>query len=101
MYNTIYNWEYLAKNFNGVSIELIDNKALLKLNKHILVIRYLEKGAFCFTQVTKDDEKTNEDCGKAETVFNSEKKIEKNKALRKRRRIYGLYHLQPFVYLHL
>lgn len=71
MYDNSYNWEYLAKNFNSVSAELIANKALLRLGFYILAIGFLEKEAFCFTKIIGDNKKTNEE---AKTVSNSKEK---------------------------
>lgn len=53
-------------------MEVITDKVLLRLGIHILVTKYLEEGALCFSKVTRDDDKTSEE---AETVSNSEKKI--------------------------
>lgn len=67
----------MAKNFNGVSTELIDNKTLLRLNIYILATKYLEKKASYFTKATKDNKKANEDSKEVEMVSNSEKEIKK------------------------
>lgn len=66
-------------------MELLNNKDFLKLNKYISATEYLKKEAFCFTKITKNNEKTNENSREAETVFNSEDKIKK-KALPKEKR---------------
>ena len=34
-HDTTQDWEYLAKNLDGVSAELIEDKALLRLDMHI------------------------------------------------------------------
>lgn len=65
------------KNLDSVSTKLIKDKALLRLNMHILAIRYLKKKVFRFTEVTGDNEKIIEDSGKAETIFNSKEEIKK------------------------
>lgn len=62
-----------AKNFNDVSAEVITDKVLLKLGIHILATEYLEDEVFCFTKVTLDNKKTNEE---AETFSNSKKKLQ-------------------------
>lgn len=67
----------MAKNFNGVSTELNEDKALLRLNMHILITRYLEKRAFRFIKFIEDNEETIENGGEAETVSNLEKKTKK------------------------
>ena len=84
-HDTTQDWEYLAKYLDGVSTKLIEDKALLRLNIYILATGYLEERAPHFTEVTGNDEETNEDGGEVETVSNSEKKTKK-KALRKEKR---------------
>ena len=76
-YDTTQDWEYLAKNLDSVSTELIKNKALLRLNMHILATRYLEKGVFHFTKVIKNDKEMIEDGKEAEMVSNSEEETKK------------------------
>ena len=76
-HNTTQDWEYLAKNLDGISTELFKNKALLRLNIHILATGYFEKRTSCFTKVIGDNEETNEDGEEAEMVSNSEKKTQK------------------------
>ena len=58
-------------------MELIHDKALLRLNMHILSIGYQEKGAFRFTKVTGNNEETNEDGKKAKTVSDSKEELKK------------------------
>lgn len=58
-------------------MELIKDKVLLKLNMHILATGYLKKGAFYFTELTGDNEKTNENGEAAEMVFDLEKETKK------------------------
>lgn len=65
------------KNLDSISTKLIKDKVLLRLNMHILAIKYLKKKALCFIKVTGDHEKIIEDSKKAETVFNSEEKLKK------------------------
>lgn len=74
-------------------MKLIDDKALLKLNIHILTMRYMEKEAFCFTKITENNEKINEDGKKAETVSNSEMKTKNKRLYVKKKKRHGLYHL--------
>ena len=69
-YDTTQDWEYLTKNLNGVSAELMQDEALLRLDKHISATGYQEKIASRFTKVTGDEEMI-EDGGKAETVSDS------------------------------
>lgn len=61
MYDTTPGWEYLIKNFNKISTEIIADKALLRLDIYILTMRYLEKGALCFTKVTQNDKESNKE----------------------------------------
>ena len=97
-HDTTQDWEYLAKNLDGVSTELIEDEALLRLDMHISAIGYLEEGAPRFTKVTGDKEMI-EDGGEAETVFNSKEENKKKGLYVKRRGTLGLYHLQPLVRL--
>lgn len=60
-------------------MEPIKDKALLRLNIHILVNRYLKKGAFYFIKTIGDSEETNEIGGEVEIVSNSEKKTKKKR----------------------
>ena len=64
----------MAKNLNGISMELIEDKTLLRLNMHISATKYLEKRVFCFTKVTENDKERIEDGKEIETVSNSEEK---------------------------
>ena len=79
------DWENLAKNLDGVSAELIEDEALLRLDMHISATEYLEEGAPRFTKVTGDEEMI-EDGGEAETVSDSEEENKKKRALRKEKR---------------
>ena len=72
MHNTTKDWEYLAKNFNCISAEVITDKALLRLRIHILATEYLEKGAFCLIKVIREKEEINKE---AKMVPNSEKEV--------------------------
>lgn len=78
------------KNFDGISMELFDDKVLLRLNMHILVTRYLEEGAPRFTKVIRDDKQTNKDVKEMETVSNSEKMTKKKALLKEKRDIWVL-----------
>ena len=53
--DTIQDWEYLAKNLDGVSMELIEDEVLLRPDMHISANEYLKEGAPCFTKVTGDE----------------------------------------------
>ena len=57
-------------------MELIEDKALLRLDMHISAIGYVEEGAPRFTKVTRDEEMI-EDGGEAETVSDSEEESKK------------------------
>ena len=66
----------MAKNFNDINSNFINNSDLLKLNLQILILDYLEKKTFCFIKVViKDKNKKNENI-KELKIFNSKK--EKN-----------------------
>ena len=67
---------------------------------HISATEYLEKGAPCFTKVTRDEEMI-EDGREAETVSDSEEENKKKGLYVKRRETRGLYHLQPLLRLRL
>ena len=41
-HDSTQDWEYLAKNLDGISAELIEDEALLRLDMHISAIGYLE-----------------------------------------------------------
>lgn len=64
-------------------MEVIIDKALLRLCISIFAIRYLEKRAFCFIKIIGDNKKTNEE---ADRVSNLEKKIQIKKALYKEKK---------------
>ena len=99
-HDTTQDWEYLAKNLDGVSTELIEDEALLRLDMHISATRYLEEGAPRFTEITRDKEMI-EDGGEEETVSDLEEKNKKKGLYVKRRGTSGFYHLQPLVRLRL
>ena len=99
-HDTIQDWEYLAKNLDGVSAELIEDEALLRLDMHISTTGYLEQGAPRFTEVTGDEEMI-EDSREAEMVSDSEEENKKKGLYVKRRKTRGFYHLQPLVRLRL
>ena len=84
-HDTTQDWENLAKNLDGVSAELIEDEALLRLDMHISANGYLEEGAPRFNEVTGDKEMI-EDGGEAETVSDSEEENKKKRALRKEMR---------------
>lgn len=48
-------------------------------------MRYLEKRAFCFTEVIKNNVKTNKDGKKVEIIFNLEKKTKKKALYNKKK----------------
>lgn len=73
-------------------MELIEEKALLRLDMYISVIGYLKERALCFTKVT-EDEKIIEDSRKAETVSDLEEKNKKKGLYIKRKETRRLYHL--------
>lgn len=73
----------MAKNFNIISIEVIANKALLRLGIYILATRYLDKEAFWFIKVIGDNKETNKE---AETVFDSKKMIKIKRVLCKKKK---------------
>lgn len=75
----------MVKNLDDISLELIEDKVLLRLNMQISVTRYLQKGVSRFTKIIKDNKKMIKEGKKAETVSNSEKK-NKKKALHKEKR---------------
>ena len=55
------NWELLAKSYNDISNGLIDDTKLLRLNLHILVLRYLEERASRFIKLVIKNEGEKED----------------------------------------
>ena len=99
-HDTTQDREYLAKNLDGFSAELIEDEALLRLDMHISATGYLEEGALCFTEVT-GDEKMIENGGEAETISDSEEENPKKGLYVKRRGTRELYYLQPLVRLRL
>ena len=66
-------------------MELIEDEALLRLGMHISANGYLEEGAPCFTEVTRDEEMID-DGGEAETVSDLEEENKKKRALYKKKR---------------
>ena len=50
----------MTRNLDGVSMELIYDKAILRVNIYLFAIKYLKKTAFCFGEITKDNEEINE-----------------------------------------
>lgn len=65
-------------------MELIDDKAFLRLNIYILAIKYLKERVFFFTKITGDNKKINKDGGEAKTVSNLEEKLKKTLHKKKR-----------------
>ena len=99
-HDTTQDWEYLEKNLNGISTELIEDEVLLRPDIHISATGYLEEGAFRFTKVTGDEEMI-EDGREAETVSDLKEKNKKKGLYVKRKKTCGLYHLQLLVRLRL
>lgn len=58
----------MAKILDGISIELIENKTLLRLNMYISTTRYLEKGTPHITEVNEDNKEINIDDGEAKIL---------------------------------
>lgn len=83
MYNTIKDWEYLAKNFDSINVEIIADKALLRLSIYILAMGYLEKRTFCFIKIIGDDKKLNKD---VEIVSDLKEKIKIKNTLYKKKK---------------
>lgn len=76
----------MAKNFNDISDDLIDDGDLLRLDLHISAPGYLEEGGSRFTEVaTEDDDEENEDAEEPE-VSDSEAEKKKQRTLRKEKR---------------
>lgn len=98
-YDITQDWEYLAKNLDGISIELTEDEALLRLNMPILATGYLEKGVFCFTKVTEDNKKTNKNNKKAETISNSEEEIKKRVLHKEKKDAQALLLAAAYLYL--
>ncbi len=72
------DWEFLAKNFDQVSNELIAEKDLLRLDVHISAPGYLEEEKPCFTKVTEEyKEKSNRDNAEEKPTNLEEKAIKK------------------------
>lgn len=65
----------------------------MKLNIQILATRYLEKKAFCFIEIIKNNVKTNKDGKKVEIISNLEKKTKKRRYITKKR-THRFYYLQ-------
>lgn len=76
----------MAKNYDKISNNSINNAKLLKLNLYISVLRYLKEGAIRFIEVkTKNDktDKKNENNQAMAIIFNLEEEKSKQKILRK------------------
>ena len=80
------NWELLAKSYNDISNELIDNAKLLWLNLYILALKYLEKGASRFTELLIEDEGEEKDDQAELQVFNLKEEKNKQKTIWKEKR---------------
>ena len=75
-HDTTQDLQYLTKNLDGVSAELIEDNALLRLDMHISTTGYLKEGAPCFTKATGDEE-IIEDGAEMKTVSDSEEENKK------------------------
>lgn len=76
----------MAKNFNNISDNLIDDNDLLRLDIHILVPGYLKKERPYFTDITtKNNNEENEDAKEPE-VSNFEEEKKKQRTLWKKKR---------------
>lgn len=83
------------KNFNNFTIVFILDKALLRLNVHILSKKYLEDRIFCFIKITEHDninfnyqiieDDNNKKNGK-KAITDLEKKRSKKKAYYKKKK---------------
>ena len=80
MYDITQDWESLAKNFNSITAEVVVNKILLKLVIYISVMRYLNKRAFYFTKITKNNKQMDKE---VEIIANSKEEIKIKKAFYK------------------
>lgn len=83
MYNTTKNWKYLVTNFNGINVEVIADKALLRLSIYILAMRYLKKKTFCFIKIIEDDKELNK---YAKIVSDSKEEIKIKNTLYKKKK---------------
>ena len=86
-HNTTQDWKFLAKNFDGISNELIADGDLSKLDIHILALGYLEKGRSRFIEVTEDDNKElDKDAKKEPMVSDWEEEDIKKRTRQKEKR---------------
>ncbi len=85
-FDSTQDWEFLAKNFDQVSNELITEADLLRLDVHISAPGYLEERRLRFTEVPEQyKEESNKDDVEKEPT-DSEEEVIKKKAQRKKKR---------------
>lgn len=74
------DWEVLAKNFNDISNDQIDDEELVWLEHYILDTGYLEEGLFCFIEISiENDNEIEADTKEQEPISNfKEEKKDKN-----------------------
>ena len=87
-HDTSHNWEYLAKNYKNLTMALIPDETLLRLDLHILSTGYLEDRATRFTKFTEynnssfDHKVVEDEDGKEdgeEVVTDSEEEVSKKR----------------------
>lgn len=84
---TMQDWEFLAKNFNDVSNELITDADLSKLDIHISVPGYLKEGKPYFVGVIEDENKESDQDAKEKPMVSDSKEenIKKKGSIQKKR----------------
>ncbi len=76
----------MARNFDVLSDDYIDDQQLTWLELHILGASYLEEGLSCFTEVLIEDDNEIEADAEKQAVSNFEKENKIKKNLRKEQR---------------
>lgn len=76
-------------------MKFINDKALLKLNIHILAMGYIKKRAPYFIKITRENGKTNDNGKKTETILNLDKKTKKKILHKVKRDMQALLFIAP------
>ncbi len=85
-FDTTQDWEFLAKNFDQVSNELIAEADLLRLDIYISAPGYLEEGRPRFTEVMEEyKEESNRDDAEEEPTDSEEEAIKKKAQCKEKR----------------
>lgn len=89
-YNISQDWELLAKSYDNISDEQINEVTLLRLNLHISALGYLKERISHFTKLATKDKNEEEYEDDQESLVSNSKEEIKKKCYKKRKEKAGL-----------